>query len=186
VHRVRRGGVACVGWLGRVGEGWREDLRLSLNAGLRPGRGGPAAGASDEDAALDLARALTSTFSTADRAPSAWVVATLEQWFAERPHYRSLMDSLTGPVDEAMQEINAFLTGSATPVAPRTAGGSRRPAGRGAGYYGIGPIRSLWASLGPDSRRLLAAAVLLVTVLKVQGTCCHLRSPTSRPSLVTG
>jgi len=81
--------LASAGWEKLVKAGGLDDLRRKLRAGLRPGRGGPEAGASDEEAGLDLARALASTFSGADRDPSAWVVASLDQWFAERPHYRS-------------------------------------------------------------------------------------------------
>ena len=128
-------------------------------------RGGPPAGASNDEAAVDLARVLASLFSTTAGAPSPLIVSTLDQWLAERPSYQQSMAALTGSLDWAVQQINKMLgvgphqmISGPTATSPVTSPTSQ-------GHYGGGSVRSLWLRLSPDSRRLMTAAVLLFLVL---------------------
>jgi hypothetical protein len=152
--------------------GWKAWLSagglstLPIENGVVPGaRGGAPAGASDDEAAIDLARALASLFSTAVGAPSPLIVATLDQWLAERPSYQKSMAALKGSADWAVQEINnMFQVGSQAVVsgpARTSPGGSQSSLG----YYDSDSVRSLWARLGQEDRRLMATAVLLILVL---------------------
>jgi hypothetical protein len=154
---------SSAGW-----EAWLSADGLSTlptGKGVASGaRGGPPAGASDDEAAVDLARALASLFSTAAGTPSPLIVATLDQWLAERPRYQESMTALTESVDWAVQVINKMLrVGSQEVVSgpARTSPGTVRTT---PGYYGD-PVRLLWARLGPEGRRLMAAAVLMTLVL---------------------
>ena len=158
--------LASAGWEAFTKAGGLNRLPHRPGVGAAPGaRGGPAAGASDDDAALDLARALASLFSTADGYPSLFVVASLEQWLAERPSYRRIMAALTESSDWAVREIDTFLRFRSKAVEHEADTLSSEPTRTGLGHYGIGPIRSLWGRLDDEGRRLLAAAVLLMVVL---------------------
>ena len=142
--------------------GW-DQLRHRLLFGIRQGvRRGPA---SDEDAAWDLARAIASSVS-AGGDPSLRAVATLEQWFAERPHYRALMAALQESVDRAVRELDA-LFGVSSSAPGRRPVGHPWPPSDGPDHYLNGTIRELWAHLDLQGRQLLAAAVLLSMVLHV-------------------
>jgi hypothetical protein len=142
--------------------GW-ERLRRRLLVGIRQGtRRGPA---SDEDAALDLARALASSVS-AGGDPRLGTVATLEQWFAERPHYQALMAALQESVNRAVQELDALFGVSSFTPGRRPVVHSWPPS-EGPDHDRNGTIRELWVQLGVEGRRLLAAAVLLSMVLHV-------------------
>ena len=124
----------------------------------RRGTGGePSADALGEGAAGDLARALAAVFSTADGAPSLLVVATLEQWFDERPYYQRFRPALDGAAAWGIQVINQwFRTMTGTGTGQKTDG-----------HYDQRAVQSLWERLGDDGRRLLTAAVLLIVTLDV-------------------
>jgi hypothetical protein len=95
------------------------------------------------------------------------VVVSLEQWFDERPSYRQLMTALTESSDWAVREIDTFLRSGSGAIGSDAAPPAPDAGRTGPGHYGIGPIRSLWERLDTKGQQLLAAAVLLMVVLKV-------------------
>ena len=114
---------------------------------------GPVTGSGD--AATDLGRALAALFSTADGDPSLLVVATLEQWFDERPGYARFKPALDEAAAWAIGVINQLF---------RSIGGS----GMGQktnGHYDQRAVQTLWERLGDNGLQLLAAAVLLIVTL---------------------
>jgi hypothetical protein len=150
--------------------GWKKFVSSGGLAKL-PGRGGtpsaPAAG---------LSYALASLFAEPDDTPSPLVVQNLEEWTAARPDYQQLTVALMESVGDAVQVINAFLGFGPTFDQPEATGlpedyvveetePPSETAGALPGGYGIGDIRSLWAGIGADGRRLLTSALLLVVVL---------------------
>jgi hypothetical protein len=158
---------ASVGWEAFTKEGGLKRLKLPPIRRVPGARGGPATEASDDEAARELARALAAVFSTADGYPSPFLVASLQQWFDERPSYRKFMDPLIQSSDWAVREINRYLTASARAGLPNPDAMAPGIAQRYSGHYGIGAIRSLWGRLDVDRRRLLAAAALLMVTLEI-------------------
>lgn len=138
--------------------GW-DDFKAKSGLDRLPQRPGPGAAPGGdpavEDAAGDLARALAALFSTADGAPSLLVVATLQQWFDERPYYERFKSALDNTAAWAIQEINRWFRTS-------TGSGTGQKTG---GHYDRGAVQSLWERIGDHGRRLLAAAVLLIVTL---------------------
>lgn len=163
--------ILCDNLVNFSSAGWGAWLSAAGLSTLPTGKGatsgasgGPPPGASDDEAAVDLARALASLFSTAAGAPSSLIVATLDQWLAERPRYQECMAALTGSVDWAVQVISKMLGVGSQEVVSGPARTSPAAVRAIPGYYGE-PIRLLWARLGPEGRRLMAAAVLMTLVL---------------------
>jgi len=146
--------LASAGWDDFKAKGGLDRLPHRPAPGAR---GEPSADAPD-DAATELAQALAALFSTADGDPGPVVVATLEQWFAERPQYDQFRSALDDAAAWAVQVINRWF---GTMTAPRPSQGTR-------GHYGEGAVRSLWDRLGDNGRQLLAAAVLLILALDLQ------------------
>ena len=90
--------------------------------------------------------------------PSRDVVATLRQWLDERPDYRQAMDLLVAQTDWAIELINKALG-----VGPEPEIVDGRPTGE---FYDDGNrVRSLWAGLDIEGRRMMAAAILLMIAL---------------------
>lgn len=137
--------LASAGWGKWEAEGGLDRLREQLGSGSR---GAPSDDVHGDDA-VALARALAALFSTADGDPGVGVVATLKQWFAERPHYDQFRSALDEAVAWAIGIINQWFGTMAAP-------------GPGEG------VRSLWNGLSEDGRRLLAAAVLLILALDLE------------------
>jgi hypothetical protein len=125
-----------------------------------------------EAVAYHLALALGSLFSTSAGTPSRLIVATFEQWLAERPDYRQSMADLTAwGADWAVEVINKVLGVGYEPVA------GVGPAGQYDGNDYGDPVRSLWARLDVEGRRLMAAAVLLLIALDPTAETLRSRLP---------
>jgi hypothetical protein len=107
--------------------------------------------------AYRLALALGSLFSTPVGTPSRLIVATLEQWLAERPDYQESMGALANWAELAVALINEAFGIGPEPV--------RAAVGQASQYDDRDPVLSLWARLDAKGRRLMAAAVLLLIAL---------------------
>lgn len=131
----------------------------------------------DVDAgAYHLALALGSLFSTPAGNPSRLVVATLEQWLAERPDY-----------EESIAELKVWWADWAVAVLDEDLGVGPEPVVAGVGQAGQyddydDPVRSLWVHLDVEARRLMAAAVLLLLALDPTGEMLrrYLPAPVAR------
>ena len=83
-------------------------------------------------------------------------MATLEQWFDERPYYERFRPALDSATAWAIQVINQFF---------QTTNTGNGPGQKIGGHYDQRAVQSLWERLGDTGRRLLAAAVLLIITL---------------------
>jgi hypothetical protein len=113
----------------------------------------------------DLASALASLFAEPDGSPSPLVVQNLEEWAAARPDYEQLTAALADSVDGAVRAIRSlpgFELNANQSEATDWPGGKAEDV---PGGYDVDDVRSLWADIGADGRRLLASAVLLTVVL---------------------
>jgi hypothetical protein len=145
--------LASAGWDDFKAKGRLDKLPHGRGTGAAPGA--PADPLS-QDAAGDLARALAALFSTADGDPSLLVVATLAQWFDERPYYDGFRAALDNAVTWAIQVINQLF---------QTSNMGTGPGEKIGGHYDQRAVQLLWQRLGDAGRRLLAAAVLLIVTL---------------------
>lgn len=130
------------------------------------GAGGPA-GVGEREAVAELAWALATAFSTASGEPSPLVVATLTQWFADRPSYSNLQEALAGAVAWAVEMINRDFQRRQEYDPLLQDGADYRAGGYVRGAYDDRTIQALWKYLGDHGRRLLAAAVLLVITFEL-------------------
>lgn len=144
---------------------WLKDVGVQM----LPGNGGGAPAGVDAGA-YHLALALGSLFSTPAGTPSRLVVATLEQWLAERPDYQVTLAELANWADWAVDLINTFLG-----VGPEPVSVGAVEAGQ---YIDDGdPVRSLWARLDLKGRQMIAAAILLLIVADPTGERLQGRLP---------
>jgi hypothetical protein len=144
---------------------WLKDLGLDT---LPADGGGAPAGV--DAGAYDLALALGSLLSTPAGTPSRLIVATLRQWLAERPDYRRSMADLAQWADWAVSVINRVLD-----VGPEPVGAGAAQAGHF--YDDDDPVRSLWARLDLEGRRMMAAAILLLIALDPNAETLQRRLP---------
>ncbi|WP_131813635.1 hypothetical protein [Mycolicibacterium fortuitum] len=119
---------------------------------------------SGNDAQADayrLALALASLFAAPADTPTTLIVATLSQWLTERADYHETLAAVQKWADVAVEVINHYLGVWPEPVGRFGLPGEAEQAELGT----VDPVRSLWARLDPEGRRLMAAALLLLITL---------------------
>lgn len=147
--------LASAGWDDFKAKGGLDRLPQRYTTGAAPGDlGDPLT----QDAAGDLARTLAGLFSTANGEPSLLVVATLQQWFDERPYYERFRAALDSAAAWAIQVIDQLF---------QTTGMGSGSGQKVSGRYNGRAVQVLWQRLSDDGRRLLAAAVLLIVTLEL-------------------
>lgn len=127
-----------------------------------------------DERAYRLALAVAALFTTPARTPAGLVVATFSEWLYERPEYADLMAELLdgGLAAEAVDILNQYLD-----VGPEPGFEGRH---RVRGDYqdtDDDVVRSLWARLDEESRRMFAAALVLMIALNSPGNTLLPRLP---------
>jgi hypothetical protein len=133
---------------------WRSTGVVTGGASSAAGAAGAAGGGGD------LLSALVLLFPPGT-ALSDLVVDSLEGWGARRPRFEILHAALKRMADELVAMIDALVASRPDRSPPADS----RSVSAGGQRFGADDVTQLWRALDPESKRLLAAAIVLTRLL---------------------